>query len=78
MFHTFIVPSFDAKYKKKLRVLVAYLELSRTSTMELFCENSERPLAINYFRKKAPSQMFDWTLNTPLGTLFLTEPVKFR
>ena len=23
-------------------------------------------LAVNYFRKKAPSLMFDWVLNTPL------------
>ena len=33
----------------------AYLEPSRTSTMELFCENSERFKAVNYIRKKAPS-----------------------
>ena len=30
-----------------------------------FCENSSRLLAVNYFRKGAPSQMFDWVLNTP-------------
>ena len=35
----------------------AYLELRRTSTMELFCEISKRDLAVNYFRKKAPSQI---------------------
>ena len=44
----------------------AYLETSRTSTMELFGENSQRLLAPDYFRKKASSQMFDWVLNTPL------------
>ena len=26
----------------------------------------ERLLAVNYFRTKAPWQMFDWVLNTPL------------
>ena len=34
--------------------------------MEIFCENSERLKAVNDFRKKAPSEMFDWILNTPL------------
>ena len=33
----------------------AYLELSQTSTMELFCKISQRLLTVNYFRKKAPS-----------------------
>ena len=40
-----------------------YLELSRTSMMERFCDNSSQFLAVNYFRKNAPSQMFDWVLN---------------
>ena len=39
----------------------AYLELNRTSTMLFFCD---KPLTI--FGKKAPLQMFDWVLNTPL------------
>ena len=43
-----------------------YLEPSRTSTMELFCEASERLKAVNYFRKKAPEYVFGWVLNTPL------------
>ena len=30
-----------------------------------FCENSSRLLAVNYFCKRASSQMFDWVLNTP-------------
>ena len=34
--------------------------------MDLFCKNTERLLAVNYFRKNAPSQMFDWVLNTLL------------
>ena len=33
----------------------AYLEPNRKSTMELFCENSSRLLAVDYFCKKAPS-----------------------
>ena len=33
----------------------AYLEPSRTSAMNLFCENSERLKAAHYFRRKAPS-----------------------
>ena len=44
----------------------AYLEPSRTSLMGFFCENSYRLKAAYDFRKKAPSQMFDWILNTPL------------
>ena len=31
-----------------------------------FCENDEWLLAINYFRKNAPPQVFDWVLNAPL------------
>ena len=33
----------------------AYLELIQTIRMELFCENSKRVIAINYFHKKSPS-----------------------
>ena len=43
-----------------------YLEQSRTSMMELFCEDSKLLLAINYFCERTPPQMFDWVLNTPL------------
>ena len=35
--------------------LEAYLEPSCTSTMELFCENSSRLLAVIYFHKKDSS-----------------------
>ena len=49
-----------------LNLETSHLEPSRTLTMELFRENSWRLKAVNYFRKKAPSQMFDWVLNTPL------------
>ena len=38
------------------------------STLELFYKNSQRPKDVNYFRKKAPSQMFDWIPNAfPIG-----------
>ena len=40
-----------------------YLELSRTSAIQFFCEGL---IGINYFCKKAPSQMFAWFLNMPL------------
>lgn len=39
-----------------------YLETSQTFTVELFCENSLRLLAINYFRKNPLSYMFIWVL----------------
>ena len=42
----------------------SFLKNSANFTMELFCENSEPLLAVNYFRKKVSSQMFDWVLNT--------------
>ena len=40
----------------------AYLETSQSSMMEVICK------IVNAFcfRKKAPSWMFDWVLNTPL------------
>ena len=44
-----------------------YLEPTRTFPMEFFCENSKRLKTVNYFRKKAPSQMFDWAPNTTMG-----------
>ena len=50
-------------------ILEAYFESSRTSTMELFCKNSERSLAANYFRKKALLKIIDWVLNQPLNTI---------
>ena len=34
--------------------------------MELVCESSYQLKAVNYFRNKAPSQLFDSVLNTPL------------
>ena len=35
------------------------LEPSLTPAVEVFCENSEGFLAVNYFRKNAPLRMFD-------------------
>ena len=43
-----------------------YLKLWQTSLMELLCKLNERLLAIGYFWKKAPSQMFDSVLNMTL------------
>ena len=33
--------------------------------MELFCENSSQLEVVNYFRKKATLEIFEWVLNTP-------------
>ena len=41
------------------------LEPCRTPTMELFRENIQRLLAINFFWKKAPLQALNWAPNTP-------------
>ena len=49
-----------------------YSEPSRTSTTDLFCKNSHRLKVVTIFVKKAPSQMFDWALNTPLYLIRLT------
>ena len=40
---------------KALEHTEVYLEPSRTSMMELLCENRKRLLAVNYFCKKSPS-----------------------
>ena len=44
--------------------------------MERFCKHSQRLLAINYFRKKAPSSIFGKVLNTPL--MQLPQPLHSR
>ena len=41
-----------------------YLEPFQTSMMAFFYENSQRLLAVSYFRKENLSEMFDWVLNT--------------
>ena len=43
----------------------SHLESCQASTMELFCKNSQQPKDVDYFCKKAPSQMLDWTPNAP-------------
>ena len=50
--------------------LEAYLEPSQTAMMALFLLNSKQAKTFNYFRKKAPSGMFDWFSNTLLFFLF--------
>ena len=48
----------------------AHLESSRTSAVELFCRNSKCVKAVGYFRRRAPScifdRMFDRILNATL------------
>ena len=44
----------------------AHLESSQTSAVELFCGNSQRIKAIGCFPRRAPSWMFDRTLNATL------------
>ena len=45
----------------------AYLEPSRISTMELFCENIDGLQPLTSFAKKfLRTDIFDWVLNTPL------------
>ena len=50
-----------AKVRKDIRWYIrkAYLEPRRTSTLELFCRNSQRVLAINCFNKKSTSHIFE-------------------
>ena len=42
--------------------------------MEIFCKNSLKVKAVNYFGKKAASQMFDWVLNTTQTGLSFVPP----
>ena len=53
----------------------AYLELSQTSMMELFCENSWRLVAINHFCKNAPLYVDVW-LGSKNASGWLDEPRK--
>ena len=47
-----------------------YLEPCQTSMMKLFCENSKGLEAVNCFRRKTPSHMFERFLITPLAVSF--------
>ena len=40
-------------------------ESCQTTTIEFFWKNSQQPKDLDYFRKKAPPQMFNWILNAP-------------
>lgn len=42
-----------------------YLGHRQTSTVEIFCGNTVRLLAVKYFRETGQSWMFDMVLNTP-------------
>ena len=45
-----------------------HLESWQTSTMELFCKNSQQAWYVDYFRKKASPQIFYWIPNVlPIG-----------
>ena len=57
--NTYRVVLFFTKNNTPLQVSVAYLEI--------IAEISWQLKAVNYFCKEAPSWMFDWVLNTPLG-----------
>ena len=46
---------FSLSLAKIVSLSEKYLEPYRTSTMELFCENSLHLLAVNCFHKKFPS-----------------------
>ena len=54
--------SFEGKYVYHHR----RIQNSSTILGGVLCENSERLLAFNYFRKKTPSEMFDRVLSMPL------------
>ena len=45
--------------------------------MDLFCESSSRNIAINYIFEKAPSQMFDSVLSTPLDVVIVNRKNDF-
>ena len=60
---------------KKLRNILtseAILQPSQTSMTDHSCRNSQRLKVVNYFRRKAPPQMFLWALNILLYLIWLT------
>ena len=52
-------------------------EVEKTSMIELFCENSNRPKAVNYFRRNKLSETFGTVLNTPLLSVAEKTPIRF-
>ena len=55
-----------ANFKTPLKWLLLQRRIQDLVKMELFCEYNKRLKAVNYFHKKAPSQMFHKVLYTPL------------
>ena len=62
------------KIEKLTNILTseAILQPSRTSMAKHSCRNSQWLKAVNYFRRKAPSQMLFWALNMLLYLIWLT------
>ena len=50
----------------KLYLETSHSESGQTTVMEPFCDNDQRVKAVDYFRKRAPSWMFDRILNATL------------
>ena len=65
--HMCIVPYESEAYDlMKLYFETSHTEPGRTIAVELFCRNSQRVKAVDYFRKRAPSWMFGRILNAIL------------
>ena len=65
-----VTPVMESFSSNLLQATISYwtelhLESCKIPTMELFCENSQQPKDIDYFRKKAPPQLPDQILNAP-------------
>ena len=50
----------------------AYSGSRRTSMIELFCENSKRLLAVDYFGGNGPSWMFEWAVDSSPRQVYLS------
>ena len=66
----FVTPVMESFTSDILQITIRYwaeshLESCQTSTMELFCGNSQRPKDINYFLEKAPPQLIKRISNAP-------------
>ena len=71
----FIINVFLKKVKCRVMFTEAYLEPSQTSTMELFCKNNWRFVAINYLCTNASSYVYVW-LGSKYASCSLEEPCK--
>ena len=69
-----VTPVMERFFSDFLGVIISYWAGSHLgscqtscpiSTIELFCENSQRSQHVDYFRKEAPPQMFDWIPDAP-------------